>query len=452
MTPSQTLTLALNQAIAALDAGRYSELEMRTSLLVGQYPDLGLAWKLLGVSLQAQGKDALPVLQMAAKLLPDDAAAHSNLGNALRELGQLEEAVASCRRALGIHADYAQAHNNLGAALVDLGRFDDAVASCRSALEIDPDFFEAHNNLGNALHKLGQFDSAASCYRRALDIKPDYAEAHSNLGNALKGLGQFEIATVSYRRALEINPYYAEAHNNLGNVQQVLGQLDNSLASCRRALEIKPDSAEANNNLGYAFEILGRLDDALASYRRALQIKPDFIEVRNCLLFIHNYLSDQAPETMLQEARRFGELVARQARPYQEWSNQREVERCLRIGIVSGDLWNHPVGYFAESVLAALSAHAHGRLELMIYASHSRADALTEKIKASAHGWQSTVGMNDERLAQKIRAEGIDILIDLSGHTAHNRLSLFAWKPAPVQATWLGYFATTGVAAIDYLI
>lgn len=183
-----------------------------------------------------------------------------------------------------------------------------------------------------------------------------------------------------------------------------------------------------------------------------LAINPDSLEAHGNLLFIHNYQSDQPAGKLLAEARRFGDLVARKARPYSDWSNTRDPDKCLRVGLVSGDLRNHPVGYFIESVLAALASQAAGRLELIAYSNHFHGDALTARIKAHCHGWRSAVGISDEILARRIRDDGIDILIDLSGHTAHNRLSLFAWKPAPVQASWLGYFATTGVAAIDYLI
>ena len=155
---------------------------------------------------------------------------------------------------------------------------------------------------------------------------------------------------------------------------------------------------------------------------------------------------------MLAEAQSFGERVARKARPYTSWPNIPEPARCLRVGLVSGDLCQHPVGNFLEGVLVALKAQASGRLKLFAYPSHSCFDAVSERIKSCCDGWHSAVGLSDENLAQQIHNDGIDILIDLSGHTAHNRLPMFAWKPAPVQVSWLGYLATTGVTAIDYVI
>jgi predicted O-linked N-acetylglucosamine transferase (SPINDLY family) len=255
-------------------------------------------------------------------------------------------------------------------------------------------------------------------YQRALAIRPDYAEVYSNLGTALKAVGRFDDAMVSYRRALELNPDYAEGHASLGKALSELGQLDN----------------------------------AEASYRQALKLKPDYIEVYSSLLFSQHYRVKQAVSLALSDAEGYGEAVARRAHCLGVWPNAPDPSRCLHIGFVSGDLRQHPVGNFLEAVLARLSAHAGGRLALYAYASCSVVDEVTDRIKAHCEGWCSAVGLSDESLAQRIRDDGIDILIDLSGHTAHNRLPVFAWKPAPVQATWLGYLATTGVSAIDYLL
>lgn len=442
----------MNQLADLFSAGRYVELDSRARLLLEQHPTSGFVWKVFGASLQMQGKDALSALQKATELSPDDAEAHTNLGNTFQDLGKFDLAVASYRRAIGIKPDYAEAHSNLGNVFKDLGQLDHAIASYRRAIEIKPDYAEAHSNLGNALRDLGQFDRAVASYRLALGLKPDYTEVYSNLGNALKDLGQLDDAVASYRRALQANPDFAEAHSNLGNALTELRQFDDAVASYRRALQINPDFVGANSNLGNALQHLGQLDGAIASYRRALEIRPDFAEAHSNLLFTLNYLSDQPAAMLLAEARRYGDLVARLARPATTWRNVAEPSRSLRVGLVSGDLRNHPVGYFVESILAALAFQASERIELFAYSSHSCADAVSERIKACCRGWQSTMGISDECLSQRIRDDGIDILIDLSGHTAHNRLAVFAWRPAPVQVSWLGYFATTGVAAVDYLI
>ena len=411
-------TAECDQLVALFKAGHLAELENGARSLLERYPDSGFAWKALGASLQMQGKNALSSLQKAVQFSPNDADAQNNLGNALKNLGQLDKAIASYHRALEIEPTYAMAHYNLGCALQDLGQLDDAVASCQRALALKPDYAEAHISLGNLLQSLGQLDGAIASFRRALEIKPDFSVAHNSLGNALRGTGQLDDAVASYRHAIMIKPDFADAHNNLGNALRDLGQLDDAVASCRRALEAKPDSSEAYSNL----------------------------------LFGYNLLPNPLPASMLAEAQRYGEMVARHVRPYEVWSNIPELGKCLRVGFVSGDLRAHPVGYFLESMLTALSAHAAGRLEFFAYPNHPCTDTVTGQIKARCRGWYSAVGLSDETLAQRIHDDEIDILIDLSGHTAHNRLPVFAWKPAPIQATWLGYLATTGVAAMDYLI
>lgn len=205
-------------------------------------------------------------------------------------------------------------------------------------------------------------------------------------------------------------------------------------------------------NLGVVFKDLGQLDQALVSIRRALEIDPDYAMAYDNLLFIHNYLGDRPPSAMLEEARYYGAVVAKTASPYSAWPNPTEPDRCLRVGMVSGDLCNHPVGYFLVGVLEALTLQAANRIELFGYANRSSDDETGNRIRACCRGWHSVIGLPDNTLAQLIHEDGIDILIDLAGHTAHNRLPVFAWKPAPIQVSWLGYFATTGVAEMDYFI
>jgi tetratricopeptide (TPR) repeat protein len=273
----------VSQLFALTGAGRHVEAEIKARELLVQHPDSGVAWKVLGVALGVQGKDALSALERAAKLLPDDADSHNNLGHSLRLAGRLDEAVASCRRALQIRSDYPEAHNNLGNALQALGQFEDAVASYRRALQIKPDYVQAHNNLGNALQELDRLEDAVASYRRALQLKPDYAQAYSNLGNALREAGKLDEAVASCRRALEIRPDFAEAHNNLGSALYALGKFADAAASHREALQLKSDYPEAYSNLGNALRDLGQFEDAVDSFDRALQSEPDNPEVYNNL-------------------------------------------------------------------------------------------------------------------------------------------------------------------------
>src|SRR5450759_1753120 len=332
-------------------------------------------------------------------------------------------------------------------------------SSFQRALEIKPDLVEAHNNLGIAMRDIfsmgnvlmgnGQLDAAVASYRRVLEIKPDYAEAHTTLGVALRELGQIDGAVASYRRALEIKPDLAEAHSNLGIALQALGQLEDAVASYRRALELKPDFAEAHNNLGIALQDLGQLDDAIASYRRALEIQPRFIDALDNLLLVLNYIASHTPAYYLEQARQYGRIVAgKVGARFSAWKCAPRPER-LRVGLVSGDLRKHSVGYFLEGLIAQIDP---ARIELIAYPTQHKEDELTARIRPYFSAWKPLFSKSDEAAARLIHADGVHVLLDVSGHTGHNRLPVFAWKPAPVQVTWLGLPATTGVAEMDYML
>lgn len=441
----------INAIVALFTEGRYAEAATLALKMTARFPSFGFGWKALGTVLMQTGKndEALAPMQKAAALSPDDAYAYSNLGNLYSSLNRPAEAEASLRRALAIDANFAEAHCNLGSTLQDMGRLAEAEAGYRRALEIRPDLAEAHYNLGNCLKESGHLDEAEASYRRALEIRPDYVQVYSNLGIMLNGIGRPAEAEASLRRALQLNPDYAQAHNNLGNVLQDMGQLAEAETSYRRALEIRPDLAETYNNLGNVLQDMGRLDTSEASYRQALLLKPDYFKAHSNLLFSLNHSSSNAPSYGFAEAQLYGRKLSQQvASRFTEWSCALRPER-LRIGFVSGDLKNHPVGYFLKNLLNHLDSAA---VELIAYPTDAYADEFTARIKPRFSAWKPLSGLNDETAARLIHSDGVHVLIDLSGHTRYNRLPVFAWKPAPVQVSWLGYFATTGVAEMDYLI
>ena len=414
-------------------------------------PDNAEAHNNLGNTLKEQGKldDAVESYYQALAIKSDYAEVHYNLGIALKVQGKMHDAVASYRKAIAIKSDYAAAHNNLGLAFKELGKLDDAVASYLKAINIKPDYDEAHSNLGITLQEQGKLDDAVASYHKALAIKPDYAETHSNLGVAFKDQGKLDDAVASYHKALAIKPDYAEAHSNLGNVFQEQGKLGDAVASYHKAIAIKPDYAEAHSNLGVAFKDQGKLDDAVASCQKALAIKPDYAEVHSNLIFLYSYILDHPIIDLRDEASRYDKLVSAKARPISNHPNIKNPDRRLRIGMVSGDFKQHAVGHFLTGVLSEINTE---HVELFAYSTSSMEDDLTVKIKTCVYKFQKVVGISDEQLSKDIMEDGIDILIDLSGHTGRNRLPLFAWKPAPIQVTWLGYGGTTGIEAMDYVL
>jgi predicted O-linked N-acetylglucosamine transferase (SPINDLY family) len=329
-------------------------------------------------------------------------------------MGKLDEAVASYQKALAIKPDYAEVHCALGLAFYDLGKLDEAVASCHKALAITPDYTEAHNNLGNALQDLGKLDEAMASYRYALAVRPDYAEAHNNIGGAFLGLGDLDAAVGSYRKALAIMPEYAEAHNNLG----------------------------------LALEQLGKVNEAIASYRRALAIRPDFADARTNIIFTLLHIPKINGEDILQEALQW-QAQCGFTGDIPKHRNARDPDRRLRIGFLSGDLYRHPVSCFLEKALSEIDKD---KLEIFAYATTTKEDDVTARLKAIVPHWRQAGGRSDQQLAEDITADEIDILVDLSGHTAHNRLALMSRKPAPIQVSWLGSGGPTGIAAIDYVL
>jgi tetratricopeptide (TPR) repeat protein len=278
--PTQSQTNVWAQYLAA---GRYRELEVSARQLLQQSPEIGIAWKVLGLALWNQGKDALDAISRAAALLPQDAEAHSNLGNALRAAGRITEAVESHRRAIAAQPRYAEAHNNLGSALRDLGRLDEALAAFRRAVTLKPNFELAHVNLGDGLRQAADAQAAVVAFRRALELKPNHAEAHSGCGKALLDLGRTEEAVQCFQRAVTLNPALFDAHLQLGDALRNLWQLDSALTAYRRCLELRPDSAETLDRLGNTLLYLGQYDAAADSCRRATEIQPDVAQFHNNL-------------------------------------------------------------------------------------------------------------------------------------------------------------------------
>jgi predicted O-linked N-acetylglucosamine transferase (SPINDLY family) len=440
----------------------------------------------LGVAQQQSGhvNDAAASFERALEIQPEFAMAHNNLGNARQDLGQLQQAAASYRRALELQADFAEAHNNLGNVQKRLERLDDAVLSYRQALALQPDFVEAHNNLGAVQQLLGHLDEAEASYRETLRLSPDFVEAHSNLGNvlrlqgkpeqalescgralqlspdyadalangglALKELGRFDEAAGCFRRVLELRPENAEAYYNLAGVQQSQGKDADAAANFRRALELKPGYAEAHLTLGNVMLDLGEIDEAASNYRRAAELKPDYTSANGNLLFVMNYHPDKSAEEIFAAYREYDERFGQRHRgEWQPHSNSREPGRRLKVGYVSPDFRHHSARHFLEPLLAR---HDKAQVEVYAYAEVAQEDEVSARYKSHVDHWLNTTGLTDDELVRRIRGDGIDILVDLAGHTDRNRLQVFTRKPAPVTVSWLGYGYTTGLTAIDYLL
>jgi protein O-GlcNAc transferase len=364
------------------------------------------------------------------------------------QAGRLAEAEQIYRHILVSHPNHAQTLHLLGTLAGQSNRLDEARELMERVIQLNPDFAEAYVNLGIALKNMGQLDEAIDSYRQAVRLKPDLADAHNNLGNALKDKGQLDEAIASFRHATRLKPGYAEAHNNLGNALMDIMQFDEAIAAYREAIRLKPDYANAHDNLGNALKGMGQLDEAIALFRRAIQIKPDFSKAHSNLIYTLHFHSGYDAKMILEEHQRWNHQHAEPLKKFiQPRTNDPDLDRPLRVGYVSPDFHQHPIGRF---ILPLLAEHDPDRFAVFCYADARRSDRLTEILRSHATQWQNTQGLSDEQTAQLIREDKIDVLVDLSMHMGRNRMLLFARKPAPVQVTYLAYCSTTGLETMDY--
>jgi protein O-GlcNAc transferase len=436
--------------VIAGQAGRHEEAARLIREAIAAAPGNPEYYCNLGTFLQNQGQldEAIECFQRALALKPDLSEVNYNLGNAWKIKGQLDQAVSCYQREVALKPDHFQSHNNLGAALADLDRLDQAIASYRRAMELKPDNPQTYNNLGNTLTKKGELDQAIFCYQRALALKGDDHEIHFNLANAWQDKGQLDQAIACYQRAVGLKPDYIDAFNNLGIALANEGRLDQAVVCYQRMLAVRPDHADGHYNLGKTLAQSGQIDRAISHYQKALALKPDYVKAHCNLLYTLLFLPVSDPHRLFVESEQWDREHAQPLRQFiQPHANDRNPERRLRIGYVSPDFRDHPVGRFMASLL---TAHDRRAFEIFCYAQVPRPGEITAKLRGLADNWRSTVGLSDEQVADMIRQDGIDILVDLAGHTADNRLLVFARKPAPVQINYMGYPATTGLSAMDY--
>lgn len=337
----------------------------------------------------------------------------------------------------------------LGAVLQGQERFDEALVCMKKAVNLLPKDAEALNNLGATLRKAGQMSEAEVFVRRAIAIRPNFSEAHNNLGTVLYGQGKFAQAQRSLRQAITLKPDYAEAYSNLGLVLKDQGHHQEAEAALQRSLSLKPGYFEALGVLGILQLEQSRHDEAADSLRRAMAIREDNASMFSNLLYCQLLAPGAEPQQIVADHLAFGERFEAPLRAgWQPHHNTKDPERCLQIGFVSGDLYHHAVASFLEPVLVWLAKNPN--LSLHAYYTHTGEDEVNKRLRSNFPYWNAVVGLSDAKLADKIRTDGIDILIDLSGHTANNRLLTFARKAAPLQVSWMGYPGTTGLRAMDY--
>lgn len=392
----------------------------------------------------------------ALTLDPKLTQAHTNLAAVFRVEGDLDAAAHHAECALQTDPASPDTHACIAANLGVIGKLDAALSSYEIALAVDPEHPTATCGKGIVLLKLGRPGEAIQWLSKALTIEPDSAEIYHDLSQCYLELNKYGEAAEHSRKALALRPLYPSAQNYLGMALRSMGKLRDAEECYQAGLSSDPNSGMFLNNLGGTLLAQGRMSEAVASFRRALEINPQFLtaDASLCysnLLFCLSHNEEQDAQTLFDEHCRFAERF--EVPLHGVWTrhaNPREPDRTLQVGFVTGDFCGHVVAQFVEPMLLHLSGYPS--LSLHAYYNNTVEDHATQRLKDYFEYWHPVAKLSDEVLAQQIGKDGIDILVDLSGHTALNRLLAFARKPAPVQVSWLGYPGTTGLQAMDYYL
>jgi predicted O-linked N-acetylglucosamine transferase (SPINDLY family) len=440
------------EAQACHRSGRLADAQTWYKKVLKKRPNHFGALHLLGLcEYQTGNHDAAARLVKRALLVdPQSAAALSDLGVVLSVLQRQDEALACFDRLIGLKSDFTHAYYNRGKTLLEMGRFAQAIESFEKAIEINPHHASSFSNRGNALYELGRFADAVASYDQAISIAPDHTGALTNRGEMLLHLRQPETALASFDRALSIDPGLPDAWIGYSVASLMLEKVAQAVAACQRALAIKPESARAFVQLGECHALQGDVDLAVSCFDRALAIEPDHDGALSSRIFILDFSGDSdfaAHQAARSEWwRQIGaKIAAEHSSPHE---NDRSLDRRIVLGYVSAEFRGRSAAYSYRRVL---QNHDKSQFEVICYSNHPTEDAVTATFRQAADRWRSVYGWSDEKLADCIRADKVDILIDLSGHTEGNRLQLFARKPAPVQVTAWGHATGTGLPTIDFL-
>ena len=373
--------------------------------------------------------------------------AYYNLGRVQQKLTQPEKAIASYHQAIKLNPQYIQAYNNLSLTLKSVQKYDEAVSACKKALTFNPNFIESLTNMAAILMDMGQYDEAISTYKQVLEIVPDSTETHYNLGTVFRRIADNDNAKIFFNKAIRLTPDHCESLNHMGTLSQAEGKLEDAVNYLKKVLHSDPNHAAALNNLGQVYTAKGSIPEAINCFHQALKVTPMDQQVYSNLLFAQNYNPAYTQEHLHKEAVKWWGNYRKDIEPYKNFTIEPKPAKRLRIGYVSGDFRRHSVSFFFEPLI---THHNRQEVEVFCYSEVGNPDKVTHTIKGLSDHWVDISTIPDDTAAKKIYNDNIDILVDLSGHTGHNRLSIFARRPAPVQVSWLGYPNTTGMGCMDY--
>lgn len=409
---------------------------------------------------QNRPEDAVPILEQGLQLTPESKRIQWLLARAynlvahftaqkIGEEADLARASSLCLKAIALDPAYPEALVNLGCILEQGGDLAQAEACYNKAVILEPTFSLAYYNLGTVLERQGRQKEAQACYQRAIAIQPDMAHAHAKLGDTFMLVGHQSEAERCYEKALSYAPELFEVNIRLGELKTRENRPDEAMAHFKSALEKAPRNVVALRWLGQACLNMGKHEEAIDLMRQAEALEIGTPDIQSCMLFTLACSSDISTTNLVAEHVSFDRYCRARVSPVRHHNNSPDPERRLRIGYVSGDFINHVVAAFIEPLL---ENHSAEQVEVFCYHNNPKSDSVTERIKGKSDNWRDIARLDDNAAAALIQDDQIDILVDLAGHSFLNRLLLFAHRPAPVQATWLGYLGTTGLSAMDYRI
>lgn len=447
----------LRSAQACYQSDRYEEARGLCQRLLdhsAEHPD-GL--HLMGLICHAANAfgQAAGFIEKAIRQRPDNAFYHNHLGSIYAALRRRPQAAACFRRALELKPDFVDAMVNLSSALRAAGDFTAAEATACRAVELAPQAAETLFNLALTFHAQRLLNKAADAYSRVITLFPHHSAAHFNLGLARMDQGRVAEASEHYRRSLELNPDYPEAWNGLSNAMRILGRWEEAIACARKALDIRPEFPEALSHLAALLRSVcdwSNLPPVEARLRLLAKRhrEPGSLSAMQPL---YSLWSDTDPATRLDVAQSCSRQIAAGVNSGGmrfSFEDRRKGHGTIRLGYLSSDFRNHPVG---QQVLGLLRRHDRRRFRVQVYA-HGPSDgsSLRKDIVEASDRFVDLNGMSDAAAAATIFQDGVDLLVDLNGHTAGNRLGICARRPAPVQVSYLGFPGTTGAGFFDYLI
>jgi len=386
---------------------------------------------------------------------PENAEACNILGGIALQQGRADLAARYFSQAVAIDPGHPGYLQGLGIAHCNLKQLPEAVRSFQQALTLDPKNPAAHSNLGNCYKQDGNLADATRCHRKAIAADSAYLPAYINLADILEQQLEHKAAVKTYRKALRIAADTPDnrtnrvlLHHRLGLALRQLDKTDEAIAHYREAITLQPEFAMAHNSLGGALLARNEPEAALACFKKALELEPGYARVHSNVLMTMNYLSGVSQEQIYRASLEFAaQHAARLMRGRAPLRNIRNKQRVLKIGYLSPDFREHSVAHFTRKLIGA---HDRNAVEVTCYADVAAPDDWTGQFQTQADHWVPVTDMQDEEVVTRIRDDGIDILVDLAGHTSKNRMLVFARKPAPVQVSWLGYPNTTGMKAMDY--